>query len=116
MPKRCANCKQLLDPSAFNKDVAKKDGLCSWCRECKSLLSERTWRHGPRKKRTANVITYQVVYDPCDSFSVSSEFTRKEIYAMLNEDYLAIGTRFKRGQTEYEVGCYKRGALKLVRV
>ena len=107
--KKCARCKDLLELSEFNTDRAKKDGLCSWCKECKRLSSngcvERKQRHGPRMNKNAGITTYRVVYDPCDSFSMSSEFTRREIYEMLKAGYLAIGTRFfrKRDKTYHEV-------------
>lgn len=32
--KRCTKCKQVLEPSAFNKNKAKHDGLATECREC----------------------------------------------------------------------------------
>ena len=102
MHKRCANCKQMLELIEFNLDRQKKDGHCSWCRECKSRTKygETKQRHGPRMNKSSNVITYRVVYDPCDSFSVASEFSRPEIYDMLREEYLAIGTTFFRNRDD----------------
>jgi hypothetical protein len=105
--KRCAKCKDLFDALEFNKDSSKRDGLCSWCRECKKVFGNNGNgpKHGPRKNRTSNIITYRVIYDPCDSFSLCSEFTRVEIYEMLKEEYLAIGTTFlrKRDKTYHKV-------------
>jgi hypothetical protein len=34
--KTCTKCKQERDPSAFQRDAQKRDGLCSHCRECKN--------------------------------------------------------------------------------
>ena len=101
--KTCRKCKQMLDPSKFNRDRAKKDGLCAWCRECHKLSEE--YNSGPRKEKTSKIVTYRVIYDPCDSFSVCSEFTRAEVYEMLKADYLAIGTTFfrKRDKTYHQV-------------
>ena len=46
---------------------------------------------------------YRVIYDPLDSFGERSEFSRQEIEEMLRSEYLAIGTRFRRGKYEYRV-------------
>ena len=81
-----------------NKDRIRRRGL---------TYKARTWTNAPR---------YKVIYDPCDSFSAASSFTRIELDEMLNDEYLAIGTRFRRGECEYEVGCYKWGSLKLRKI
>jgi hypothetical protein len=42
--KQCAKCNEMKDLSDFHKNKSSKDGLASWCKECKSEY---------RKKRTA---------------------------------------------------------------
>jgi len=32
--KRCSKCKETKPVSGFSKDARRKDGLCSWCKEC----------------------------------------------------------------------------------
>ena len=32
--KQCPKCKETKPVSGFSKNATKKDGLCSWCREC----------------------------------------------------------------------------------
>ena len=49
------------------------------------------------------MILYRVIYDPLNSFGERSEFSRQEIDDMLNNEYLAIGTRFRQGAHEYRV-------------
>ena len=53
-----------------------------------------------------------MIYDPCDSFTCNSSFRRNEIYEMLENGYLAIGTRFRYGLTTWEVN----SAMKLMEV
>jgi hypothetical protein len=103
--KRCANCKDTKIESAFNKDKQKTDGLCSWCRECKQASKKYIYRDHARRNGNGNAITYKVIYDPCNTFGKCSEFTRIEVYEMLREDYLAIGTRFyrKRDKTYHHI-------------
>lgn len=55
--KICKNCARELPLSAFNKDVSRRDGHRSWCRECdaarfKSKYDNPEWRqaHNQRAK------------------------------------------------------------------
>ena len=58
-----------------------------------------------------------MVYDPCNSFTGDSSFTRAQIAEMLNSEYLAIGTRFRCDGYELEVRVHgNTGALKLSEV
>ena len=41
--KTCNKCKKGKPLHAFSKQAAKKDGLCSWCRECKAEMNA-AWR------------------------------------------------------------------------
>lgn len=36
MEKRCSRCKCTKSSSKFNRNRAQKDGLCCWCKECRS--------------------------------------------------------------------------------
>lgn len=38
--KKCSNCDRVLDENMFNKCSSTKDGLQSWCRECKSKYAK----------------------------------------------------------------------------
>jgi len=38
--KKCSNCGRILDENMFNKCSSTKDGLQSWCKECKSKYAK----------------------------------------------------------------------------
>ena len=100
--KKCTACGRTKLLTAFNLDAHKKDGHRSGCRECQ--LANYSGRK-PRQRREyqPRVSLYRVIYDPLDSFGENSSFTRQEISDMLDDEYLAIGTRFRRGKFEYRV-------------
>ena len=112
MPKRCHKCRTWKRYSEFNKNRNTRDGYASWCRECKKAnwmdYSERQ-RKGIGKRNGSYL--YFVIYDPLDTFTDNSSFTKQEVADMLNLEYLAIGTRFRRGEHEYRVN----SDLKLAR-
>lgn len=91
--KRCQKCRRLKRYSDFNKDDRSKDGYQGACRECSKAYARRYVREP----------MYHVIYDPCNTFSWDSSFTRNEVDEMLEDEYLAIGTRFRRGKHEYRV-------------
>ena len=70
------------------------DGLHHRCKKCYT---------GQYRSDSA----YSVIYDPWNSFTWGSQFKRADIMEMLDGDkdgsYLAVGTKFKRGNTVYEV-------------
>ena len=105
MPKECNYCGETRQLSDFHKKADTSDGLSNKCKQCCStyektrnhLRSREYHKHGPRSKPRSTIV-YRVIYDPCDTFGYASEFTRVEIYDMLNAEYLAIGTRFIRNR------------------
>ncbi len=64
-----------------------------------------TCKHCFAKRRQAPL--YKVLFCPCNSWTGDSQFTRNEVDEMLRgvdgESFLAIGTRFSHGLTEYVV-------------
>ena len=46
--KQCSKCKEFKDLSDFHKDKSCKDGLASWCKDCKAIAAREN-----RKKRAA---------------------------------------------------------------
>ena len=101
MPKKCQKCRVSKRYSEFNKNRNTRDGYGAWCRECKQADWMDYSERGYAKKNRSYL--YFVIYDPLDSFGENSSFTRQEIEDMLNAEYLAIGTRFRRGNYEYRV-------------
>ena len=100
--KKCTDCRVAKLLSEFNLDKHKRDGHRSRCRACeKEINGYRLPRR--RKQYESRVVLYRVIYDPLDSFGERSEFSRQEIDDMLRSEYLAIGTRFRRGKYEYRV-------------
>ena len=106
--KRCRNCGEMKPLSEFHPKDDMKDGHQSSCRECQNTYM-RKWRYRGKGVNAGNVNAhrlggpYRVVYCPCNSFTYGSSFRRSEIAEMLENEYLAIGTRFRRGVIEYEV-------------
>ena len=104
MAKRCPNCETEKDNSEFNNHSNRNDGLQPICREC----TRAKWAEYRLRKKMGVVgpgytAQYRVVYDPLDSFTNDSWYTANEIADMLSKEYLAIGTRFRRGEYEYRV-------------
>jgi len=103
--KLCNKCGEPKPLSCFHKKADTRDGLNNYCKQCVATYEKarsarsrlRYQEHGPLSK-PRSPITYRVIYDPCDTFGYASEFTRIEIYEMLNAEYLAIGTRFIRNR------------------
>ena len=104
--KTCNDCGLEKPLSKFHKKSDNKDGLNNFCSPCCSIR-QREFRSKRGKGMTASKHkiggAYKVVYCPCDSFTRNSSFTREQVYKMLNDEFLAIGTRFRRGSSEWEV-------------
>ena len=104
--KPCKICGVPKALSEYHKKHDNKDGLNTHCRACHAELA-REYKRGKGKKDNRLVAgvggPYKVVYDPLDSFTCNSSFTRTEIREMIHDEYLAIGTRFRRGIQEWEV-------------
>lgn len=100
--KKCTDCKMTLLLNQFNLDKHKRDGHRSRCRACEKKIN---YYRPPRRRKQyeSRVNLYRVIYDPLNSFGENSSFTRQEIEDMLHDEYLAIGTRFRRGKYEYRV-------------
>ena len=97
--KRCARCENVKPFSAFSRNKATKTGRASYCKVCRA-----EWKRIRRKPSYSNRWQrYYVIYDPIDSFTKTSSFTKDEIMDMLRNEYLAIGTRFRCGADEYQV-------------
>ncbi len=101
MPKKCHRCRIRKRYSEFNKSNKTKDGYRGWCRDCTKADWMDYSKRGNTKKNGSYL--YWVIYDPLESFTKNSAFTRNEIEDMLHDEYLAIGTRFRRGKYEYRV-------------
>ena len=101
--KKCTDCKAPKLLNEFNLDRHKKDGHRSKCRACEKQINYYKLPRRGRKQFESRVSLYRVIYDPLDSFGENSSFTRQEISDMLDDEYLAIGTRFRRGKFEYRV-------------
>jgi hypothetical protein len=104
MDKRCPNCKVFKPLNQFNNNTNRKDGVQSICREC----TRTKWKEYRLRKKMGvegpgYVARYKVIYDPLDSFTKNSTYTSNEIAMMLDNEYLAIGTKFRRGEYEYRV-------------
>ena len=50
----CTKCKNDLHPDEFKRDIRKKNGLASWCRECDNIADSE--RHKVKKPRKAACI------------------------------------------------------------
>ena len=114
--KKCTDCKAPKLLGEFNLDKHKKDGHRSKCRACEKLIN---YYRPPRRRKQyeSRVNLYRVIYDPLNSFGENSSFTRQEIEDMLHDEYLAIGTRFRRGKYEYRVNnsmCLTRETVGVV--
>ena len=51
--KACASCNEVLHFSDFHKDKSKRDGLCSYCKECKKSKDKDHYRKNPEKKKAS---------------------------------------------------------------
>jgi hypothetical protein len=91
--KVCGSCKKELPFSSFYRRAKGKGSIDGYWKNCKPCSGG----NGSVK------IYYRVIYDPLDSFLPTSAFTRQEIMDMLNMEYLAIGTLFRKGDRYYEV-------------
>lgn len=49
--KTCSHCKRELDVTLFNTHKFSRDGLSSWCKECKATLQRETNRKKGKKER-----------------------------------------------------------------
>ena len=98
MRKLCRKCGKRKAYSEFyirtKGTNGTKDGYYNVCKECFKEYSTDKSSRKPRPRTPR----YRVVYDPCNSFSINSSFTRCEIDDMLREEYLAIGTTFLRNR------------------
>ena len=106
--KECKDCGLEKPRSEFHKKSDNKDGLNNFCSPCCSIRQrEHRGRAKSGNDRAASKHkiggAYKLVYCPCDSFTRNSSFTREQVYEMLNDEFLAIGTRFRRGIAEWEV-------------
>ena len=102
--KRCRKCGEDKSLSEFHPKQDMADGLQGNCRECQNGYIRRWRTRGNAKDIYRNTGgPYQVVYCPCNSFTNGSTFRRSEIAEMLDNEYLAIGTRFRHGVIVYEV-------------
>ncbi len=92
--KKCRICGKKKKLSEFHKRKASVDGHHHQCKQC----------HGMQYRSDS---VYTVIHDPWNSFTWGSQFPRKIILEMMDGDndgsYLAVGTKFKRGNTVYEV-------------
>jgi len=52
--KRCCRCEALKDTSQFHRSAARRDGLDSYCRECKSAIDNDYYRRNPRRNYERN--------------------------------------------------------------
>jgi len=105
--KRCASCENVKPFSAFSRNKATKTGRASWCKVCRAEWKRIRYKPSNNSKWQR----YYVIYDPIDSFTKTSSFTKSEIVDMLHNEYLAIGTRFRSGANEYRVNnnlCLKK--------
>lgn len=51
--KMCQRCLEEKNIEYFSKDKSKKDGLCSYCKNCKSLMDKK-YRSDPNIKKKVN--------------------------------------------------------------
>ena len=112
--KRCNKCGEPKSLSEYHKKHDNADGHSNECKVC-----HRNNKYYKNRGKARNIYPrtggpYRVIYDPCNSFTIGSSFRRSEIMDMLNSEYLAIGTRFRRDGCELEVRVHgNTGALKL---
>lgn len=106
--KRCPRCDTWKSYDCFHKDKKRRDGYAVYCVDCEALRSKEYYsRSKPKRAYTSrcwtNAVRYRVVYDPLNTFTDNSEFTRPEIEEMCRLEYLAIGTEFRRGEYRYRI-------------
>ena len=112
--KACNKCGEVKPLSEYHKKHDNRDGHDNRCKFCKSAYKNYRRRGNAKNIYKNTGGPYRVVYDPCNSFTIGSSFRRSEIAEMLNSEYLAIGTRFRRDGCELEVRVHgNTGALKL---
>ena len=123
--KKCNKCGVTKPITEYHRDREKPSGVSTICKVCRCKAT-RDYNKKKRKKAKEHVVgrrwgvktnqvLYKVVYDPWDSFTCRSQFTRREIYDMLRENFLAPGTRFfrKRDKTYHEITAdYKLEGVK----
>ena len=100
--KACKTCGKPKPPSEFHRKRDSKDGYHSSCGECRNGYA-RQWRGNGKDIYKNSGGPYRVLHDPWDSFTCNSSYKRSEVYEMLEDGYLAIGTRFRYGLTTWEV-------------
>jgi len=114
--KACKNCGVPKPLTEFWSKKDNSDGLMSDCKKCRQVIRQRYTR-GSGSGYSREGGSYRVVYDPLDTFTSSSSFRRSEIMEMVNNEYLAIGTRIRNDEKEFEVRFHgNTGDLKLSEV
>lgn len=53
--KRCSRCRTVKAALAFGVDIAKRDGLQTYCRDCKREFQNR-WYHKNKERHAVNVV------------------------------------------------------------
>ncbi len=116
--KPCRVCGEPKPLSEYHKKHDNRDGHSNECKVCNTESKKLYKMRGNGKDIYKNWGgPYRVVYDPLDTFTSNSSFRRSEIMDMLRDEYLAIGTRFRRDGCELEVRVHgNTGALKLSEV
>lgn len=70
--KKCCKCGRLLDESMFNKNRVSKDGLQSWCKDCKA---EYAISH--RQKKQLNIFDFKSIPVPVNERFFETKVCKK---------------------------------------
>lgn len=58
MLKTCAKCGEAKPLTEFNKDSNKRDGLQTWCKECKKIANAKYYAANPENRRKSSAKWY----------------------------------------------------------
>lgn len=115
--KKCSSCKEVKDISLFSKDKFRKDGVCTTCKDCRSLhqkehkeqTRQKVQRYRDKNREKVNLA--QRIYR---ALNLSKELLRDKQYRENNLEKIKEKDRnyIKNNPEKNRVKSMKRHALK----
>lgn len=85
--KQCTKCKQIYILSDFSKDKYKKDGLCSWCKNCHNKCNKQDYLNNKKERLKKNARGRDKYQKTPKSKEYRRKYKLKNKYNITVEDY-----------------------------